>query len=281
MIIPIEQNLDYVGVDRLTVYNSLSIQDQVKKDCLALSSVLRSNNPIYADFMAAVKAASEYQYGGGVDFNYAYDIDLKVIRELGGSAYFPELDIVITIKDVAEPPPHPYSKIKTAKDAMVPRENLQEGAYVSSIMLVDNAGLIGKKWMKLYGKPVALMPVKMPRLGDGVYFYTDPEEGEVEGEVLYITPDDFTNKGIFHSLEDLEDRDRKAEVARLELLAATEKSKTKILENNIAREKSVRDDFYDTRSNGRKESSEVLKFIPTVIVGLGAMLMALKSFKIF
>ncbi len=37
--------------------------------------------------------------------------------------------------------------------------------------------------------------------------------------------------------------------------------------------------FYEDRSYDRKDSHEVLKFLPSIIVGIGAIFMALRTFK--
>lgn len=276
IVAPIEKNLNYSGINKLTVYSSLTIQESVKNDCRALSSVVKNNDRLIRDFNESVDEGTRYNLGGGIDFYYALDIDLSVLESLGGCAYFPELDCVITIKGMAEPQPHPYSEFEIAKRALLQDDSVRGGAVYQSVLLVDNEGNYGKKWMKFGDKVAAIAPVKITGLRDGVYVYMSHS-----GETLRLEAEDFITFGIFHTIKDLEDFDRKNETAKLELNAAAEKAKVKVIENKLATDKAVREDHFDRRSTERKEGSEVLKMIPAVIVGLGAIFMALKTFKLF
>jgi hypothetical protein len=76
---------------------------------------------------------------------------------------------------------------------------------------------------------------------------------------------------------ELEMADKNKEIERLKVQAEHDKFDLERLKNRDELERQRMKDFYDDRAYSRKDSSEALKMIPALIVGLGAIAMAIKA----
>lgn len=260
---------------------------------------------------------------GGLELTIDYSISIPELRSYGGTVYFHEVDLLISVLDQEDAPEHPYSAL--GMTAAIPVDHRQpNGRFGFSMEIVDNLGQAGDRYINIGGKVFKIAAKADPRRMDGAYVSWnmgvsgrldipqekakryDMSDADVEFK-LFRTYAEAANFGDLDTgrKEELAQLEHNNAVAKLELLnvKAAGEQKALRLESEL-KEATVRydalkadrdeilsklkhkqtleelqlKDHYDRKSYVRKDGSEVLKVLPAVIVGIGAVFMALRSF---
>jgi len=198
---------------------------------------------------------------------------MEELEKIGGEAYYPELDLVITIKGMKTPMMHPGCRDEEAKRMFGNLHSPDDFTVSCSILIVNNKGLIGKRYTRLNGVDVEVIPTKNENLKCGAYMWVGSNKDK---EMIHVLPADFKDVGLHVSMEDLLNADK--ELAKIEAENTRLKMEAKREETELALKKARREDYFDERSSTRKDSSESVKFLPAIIVGIGAIFMAFKSY---
>ena len=270
----------------------------------------------------------------GVKITLEYPLSLMELKKYGGSVYYGELDLVVSLDPPTTVIPHPYSE--RGRRANIATAVMPEGStdmFGYSVFVVDNHGQYGPRYLNIGGKVYRVSPVRDPIQNDGIYITSSrPVDGDLfepgvevlhysfegaeESVGLYKTFDEALNLGDLntarketlakmeqdnlvlqrdlnltkskHAAEQAEqDRRMKDMVAfhEREKFEMTQKQaeieaaakKRELLEEQRRAEMK---DYYEKRSLERKDSSEVVKVLPAIIVGIGAAVaVLLKIFK--
>jgi len=285
---------------------------------------------------------------GGLRIGLSYSMTLNELKELGGSGYNKMLDILISLEDSDDAPPHPYSQIgeySTIEDAVSTTNPYR--IKNNAILIVDNDCTYGVRYYSFLNEIQKVFPFKMARMKNGIYLIPDGGS-DVEENKLNITSDNvvyypFSDEvdlklGLFRSRENalnsktdaaavmelesaelrhqqlLSELTKKAEISnnqhrqkllementehelRQKAAVADSLHKQKLLEletkdillkeelnaakillqQKVKGEKTK--DRYEERSYKRKDESEILKIMPTVIMGIAGAFMAFKAF---
>ncbi len=254
-----------------------------------------------------------------------YPVDLEVLRQHGGTVYYSELDMVVSLESAFTVSEHPYSQagrdVAFANSLPIPVDGLD---FSYAISIVDSTHQIGPRYLNMVGSVYKVTPKVDHTRKDGVYvmsthevvgsikqdgwwvrrfgfenleatlgLYASSEEAmvhgdavtaekmrlaEVEKEIVQLKAererDLLTQKKemdvVLHKAEqekvEAEDRRRKAEEAQRK---AEEESERRRLQLR---------DLMEERSQIRKDGGETLKFLPNLVIGIGAIMLALGKF---
>lgn len=250
-----------------------------------------------------------------------YKLTLEQLRSFGGSVYYHELDIVLSLARPELMPAHPYSE-EGRRSQTVAGAPVSAGgaAFGYSVEIVDNMGRHGGRFLNISGTVYKVNASKDHTRRDGVYVLSNyAANGEISPDgvnVLHYSFEEAEEKlGFYRSFEEalhLGDLNaaRKERLAQLEHEIALEKGETQrvkfqhdrdmavvnkelqtlqaerdrlitrnqILEQDMSLERQRWKDFFDQRSYQRKDTGEALKILPTILMGIGTLLMAIKAF---
>lgn len=158
-----------------------------------------------------------------------YPITLDQIRKAGGTIYYHELDLLLSLSDPEFAMPHPYSedgrKLSMVVDAPV---DLNEASFGYCIEIIDNAGMIGERYLNINSDIYKVVPKLDPSRRDGVYVIThravdNATEVGNQTEVQHFASDEqgFESLGLYRTFTDATHLgdvsvSRKEELARLE-----------------------------------------------------------------
>jgi hypothetical protein len=261
----------------------------------------------------------------GAQITLDYPISIAKLNELGGTIYYHELDCIISLRSIADSPPHPYSedgRDLTIVDAT--SSQLSSLGFGYSVELVDNNQEYGDRYLNIGRKVFPIRAIKDPTRRPGIYVVSNHSvKGAVgqEGRTVRRYPFEEAEEqlGIFKTAElaasygdipmankqELLEKEHLLAKLRLESQEQAYNHKQEIAardrENailqmerdvNARRIEEVRDsaehamkmerermkDFFDRRMYDRKDSHEIMKWIPSILVGLGSIFMALKAF---
>ena len=231
------------------------------------------------------------------------------LQQIGGSCYLHDVDLVVSCLSFRNCPDHPQSE-EGIKKQLTAQADISSGFYYA-IEAVDNLGKYGNRYVYVNNNVYRLVPVKDANRRDGIYVTSDTPvtsdteisqkqtkryDFSMESELgIYKTPDEAFNFGdnetkrkqelqcLEHSIQLLK-REHQAEAVKFEQEMAAEKHKAALLKMQLDDEARRADlavsklkDYYDERSYRRKDESEGWKMLPTVIMGLGALFMGIRS----
>jgi hypothetical protein len=304
-----------LSIPSLVEINAQRLLSVVQERCSAELGLLQASlRPKFERFETLI---------GGHDLVIDYSISIPEIKRYGGTVYFHEVDLLISLMDQDEAPDHPFSE--EGMNSTVASDHLQPNTrFGFTIEIIDNLGKEGDRYINISGKVFKIVAKSDPRKMDGAYVSWnagvsgrldipeakakryDMSDADVEFK-LFRTYAEAMNFGDLSQA-------RKEELAQLEhdnlaLKASLMKEKAVIEQKNLRLEadlkevtqrydaiKTERDmlldkethyqkleelklkDHYERRSYDRKDGSEVLKVLPAVVVGLGAVFMAVKTF---
>lgn len=299
------------------------IRDRNKTEIQSVLSAL--DNEITPELKAFRDAYSlQIQHNnayGTITLIVDYTVDIIKLKRLGGTVYFQELDIVVSINDIMSCQPHPESK--EGRDLQLLNAEDVSGDFIYKITLVDNLNKYGPRYISICNKIYRINTCQDSGKRDGIYITTnkavgvDTIENDDDKAVNYF-PIDSEELEIFKSYEEaltLGDSltNRKQKLVEMELLTLEqkrelqdlkhqnellliEKNKEKLIleeererhkyileqmqrenEARIESERAKQKDYYENRSYNRKEQSEILKWAPTIIASVAAIIAAVAS----
>ncbi len=262
-------------------------------------------------------AFSCYQTQGpqfrGIKFCVEYPIGQGVLDDYGGSIYFKEIDTVIALGDRGECPDHPFSYeaemlgTSVAMSMEQPKYGLNIDIYIN-----DPRSKYGERYVNVFGKVYCVRTVKLQDRREGIYLskvvngkahnvFFAFDEAEKEISLFRVEDEALTNGHVEivlkRNLAELEQNNLilKKQLEEIKLSNQIQQQEFDEREMKLDREmkewqaKKDKEDldrkieydrmkeFYERRSYERKDRSEALKYIPTLIVGLGALFVGLKN----
>ncbi len=254
-----------------------------------------------------------------------YSLTLLELKNYGGTVYYGELDLVVSLNPPETVIPHPHSERgRRASIATISASDKDPKAFGYSILTVDNFSQYGPRFINIGGNVYRVNPVQDFAHKDGVYLTSDrPVNGDLfmpivenvhysfeaaeEALGLYKTHEEaetlgdlgtarkevlakleqanlVMSKDLAHlkqrqSIEQAEaDRQRQEmeaahnrEKLTLQETLATKEAAWKEQEIQAEKRKAELKEFYENRSLARKDSSEVIKVIPAIILGIGTI----------
>lgn len=118
-------------------------------------------------------------------FRVEYRITYDELLATGGVVYLADLDIVVgTIGKITHP--HPYTREQNLRRTSqklldAAREEADSANFIFIAKLIDNANVMGKKWIRVGKDQICVEPIQDPSQSDGVYVvYTKPTRGSNE-----------------------------------------------------------------------------------------------------
>lgn len=260
----------------------------------------------------------EYLKNQRTDFNgmvseltLEYPIPIETILTNGGRIYLEDIDIVLGLSEFGKSLVHPFGQKGRILRTFVPKENGSQTGLSIEYEFVENSGKIDRLFVRSGTRVHQLIAVKDPTREEGVYI----RNSETYNDVTFVTiSDDLMEFGIYKTFADaselgdqLIERKHKSELLRLENSLKEKNIEITAMKAQFDREKfdierrhqeQLRDieiqqkkreledlerknrvkDYYEERSYERKDSSEWLKAIPTIITGIAGVFLAFKAF---
>lgn len=304
-------------VIRVEITITHEVYDSVQLYLLAVNDSASPELKLLRDAFTQQNQSNSYR---GATLILEYPIDLETLRNYGGTVYYSELDLLVSMLPSAQVPAHPYSAEGRNQHLISSESVLNEAiGFGYSISIVDNAGQYGDRYFNIAGKIYRIPASKDPTRRDGIYVASPlPVQGEMgmrDPKVRYY-PFELaeTELGLYRTVEEAKTlgdptTSRREALAKLEhdlaaasrtnqLLRTEQEAENLRVSREIARleaENQKRDkelevlkaerteatlrakDYYETRSYDRKDQSEAVKFIPAIIIGIGAIALALRS----
>lgn len=249
-----------------------------------------------------------------------YPLTLEQLQTYGGSVYFSELDIVLSLFSPEEMPAHPYSE-EGRKSQIIAGSPVDHGGvgFGYAVEIVDNHARYGDRYLNIGGSVYKVKTKKDFERRDGVYIISNyAANGQLgKGGVrvtycafekaqedlgLYKSYDEALHLGDISQARKQELLTMEHEVARMKIEGQQQKqvherelltmstelkriegensrleARTKLLEHDLSLERQRLKDYFDQKSYQRKDTSEVLRILPTILLGIGALLMGIKS----
>lgn len=306
----------------LLMRTEIIVTPQVKFDIQRLLSAVDDNSTAELKSMRdAFKLQVKGNFHGGATLVLDYPLTLDKLREFGGTVYYSELDCVVSLLQLEDVPPHPYSEAGRRSQTITdsPIDHGRAG-FGYAVEIVDNAGKYGERYLNISGTVYKVSPMKDWERRDGIYIVSNyAARGELGPDGLNVTHYPFelaeADLGLYRSFDEakhlgdistgrkehLASLEHQLTIAKAELQRAKVEHDTDMVERNrelqrleaeTVRLKGDRDrlehehtlerarlkDYYESRAHFRKDHSEAIKILPSIIVGIGAIFMAIKTF---
>lgn len=260
---------------------------------------------------AAVKNIEESPVSGNKTFSLDYTIRRDDIVSQGGVLYLADLDIVVSVHKDEWKALHPYSDASTRYQLIEAESNVNNSErFGYSVYIVSNNGSVNSKYINLGGSVYRVPSITNQSLRDGVYvcssgpvqnsakdpipmslhytfdeawenlrLFDTPEEAEKLGDILVEREKELKELQLqYKELEHMQKMDKlqfeqdmeekRREYERLSMERQRE-------EAHVEHERTMRamrdKEYYDTRSAARKDSSEVVKYIPVILTSMFAI----------
>ncbi len=100
-------------------------------------------------------------------FSYQLGISREDLENAGGVAYLNDVDLVVGFEQHRDAALHPFSppgQRQRLSDVLDPQQGMQQ-----RIVLIDNSGIIGPRWVNTGYGTYEIAPIADPQLRDGVY----------------------------------------------------------------------------------------------------------------
>lgn len=236
-----------------------------------------------------------------------YPLTVEQLREYGGSIYYHELDVVVSLELFENVPPHPATEEGKNVHLTNTEEKEEESGFLYAVDVVDNLAVFGERFLNINGKAYKVKPKIDLNRRNGIYITSNRPSSNARTdnnkEVSYFLLEKAEELGLYRTMEEaMANGDlataRKQQLVELEHQLAVEKRKFQQLEQQHRLETAEKErelkklegdlkgadlrlqqmkDYYESRSFERKDQSETIKFLPTVLVGLGALFAFIKS----
>lgn len=268
---------------------------------------------VFRNAFSCIRPSDEAQFRG-INFLVEYPASLHLLEDYGGSVYFKEIDTVISLGDYGECPDHPFSyeAEMSGTTTLVSEDEPVYGLNID-ICINDPYNKYGERYVNVFGKVYCVRTVKRYDRREGIYLnktingkthniFIAFEDAEKEINLYRVEDDALTNGHVEIVLKrNLAELEHNNLVLKKELEAnklainvqqqdydarkmELDKEKTEWqarkdredLERKTEYERMK--DHYDRRSYERKDQTEILKYLPTIMVGLGSIFLAIKTF---
>ena len=296
---------------RLVVRLEITIDGLIRED--VISNLIESSfNQEDTLFFIKTKILQDLESSWHTTTRVSVDfaIQLEQLTSLGGSCYLHDVDLVVSTSCSRKCPDHPSSQ-EGIKNNITSRAESFNGFYYA-VEVVDNLGKYGNRYLYVNNNVYRIVPVKDTNRRDGIYVTSDtPVQGEIQETQketkhyalsmgvelgLYKTPDEAFNFGDNETKrkQELQDKEHSIQLLKREHQAVAlkfeqeinaEKHRSSLLEMQLKDEARRADiaaaklkDHFDERSYRRKDESEGWKLLPTVIMGIAALFMGIKTF---
>jgi len=248
--------------------------------------------------------SGEYKTTSNRVLRVTYKISRQTI-ERHKALYIPELDILVSLYQTNDSMIHPYSDLGDRYKLIESDINLRSTkSFGYSMYIVSNDGDYGDRYINLGGKVFKVPSTVNHSLQNGVYvcssgdvvgkhsnptplseFYTfeqaeeqltlyqSTEEARIHGDLL--GSQEYDRKQQAADLEDLKIQAKKKQLEHEERILAKkrEQEETELIRQEVLaqqqHERAMRaiadKDYYESRQHARKDSSELIKYIPVVI----------------
>lgn len=249
-----------------------------------------------------------------------YPITLEALEAAGGTVYYSDLDILVSLLDPASMPPHPHSE-EGRRAKVFAGSPLEHGGvgFGYAIEIVDNHNRYGRRFLNINGDVYPVQPKIDWERRDGVYVISnflpggsgglEPKARQIkfcsfeqaqETLGLYRTYEEAMHLGDLsqarkaelltmehevsvarQELKQMQTEAEKADVTRKEELAKLEgdnerlKARNQLLERDMEIERQKNKDYYEQKSQNRKDTSETVKILPTIILGITTIIATL------
>lgn len=300
----------------------ICIGPEVKVDADRLFSAMNAQS---SSELRAIREAYEIEVKvnsyRGATIVLDYPLTLEQLQSYGGSVYFSELDIVVSLLPVEEMPAHPYSEEGRTHQTVAGSPVDHGGVgFGYAVEIIDNYERFGTRYLNIGGAVYPVRPKKDVERRDGVYIISnyaangtltkegvkvsfcsfDKAEEELglyksfdealhlgniaqahKREMLTMEHDLAKGKVELQNLKNLHDREMLTatqELKRIEQENARLDARNKLLENDLSLERQRIKDYYEQKSYQRKDTSEALKILPTLLMGLTTLMVAIKTF---
>ena len=244
------------------------------------------------------------------------------LEALGGTIYYEQLDLIVSLNHISNAPVHPYSQ-----EGILDRLNKETetiDGFNLTIEIVDNQNKFGPRYINIGSKTYKIKTIKNSERLDGVYVVgnnniTNDNMLDIIESKFFPMEDAETVLGLARTYEEANNLinnivdQRKQYISELEYnetmqkieaqntrhtqeLIELERQKevqvlTREREKHSEELKQIREKFdhelkmsreqvkdhFENRSYVRKDESEMLKMLPAVIIGIGAVVMAVKA----
>jgi hypothetical protein len=249
-----------------------------------------------------------------------YPLTLEQLQTYGGTIYFSELDIVVSLLPLEEMPAHPCSE-EGRKSQIIAGSPVDHGGvgFGYAVEIVDNHARYGDRFLNIGGNVYKVKTKKDLERRDGVYIISNYAASGQLGKAgvrvtfcafdkaqedlgLYKTYDEALHLGDLSTARKTELLTMEHELVKNKQEAAAEKTRyereilaaqhevkrmeqentrlaarTQMLEHDLGLERQRLKDYFDAKAYQRKDSSEALKILPSIILGIGALVVALRS----
>lgn len=234
-----------------------------------------------------------------------YDIPYSGLTKFSNSVYVPDIDILIHIGDGNIIPRHPYS-LQSQMNQYTNHEvtELENNSFRFAIDIIDNNDKLSPKYLSIAGSIAKITPRKDKNLLDGIYVLNTA----VSDEVTYYSYAHFTDLGLFNTEEEATSKGNielanKVKLKKLE--SDLEESKMSFTQMKLKQESEIAKlthqynlqiqaakdsqskaeaeltkikNQYDYNTYVRKDAQDNAKQIPTIILGVITLTLAISKF---
>jgi hypothetical protein len=258
-------------------------------------------------------------FGKPISFSLDYTVSRDDVVSEDGNLYLSDLDIVISVLNNNAPVVHPYSySLNRFKLMEAETEVNHKNRFGYSIYIVSNHGMVNDKYINIGGTVYRVPAIEDKTLRDGVYLCSDaPVKNKASNPmpqyVEYTFEEAKEKLKLYDSAEEadklgdqLAEREKEIKelqvkyrelehdlkIERMEFEREIEEKKREYEKLAMDRQESqaridyerniraMRDkEFYESRSLARKDSSEIVKFVPTIVTGTIALAVLLFKYK--
>lgn len=285
--------------------------EKVKNNTELLLDRLRSLDKTLEILKASFSANVIKRIHGGIDFIVEYSIPIHVLESLGETVYFSEIDLIVSCDNEIACPNHPFwihGNVNERRTVDVRSAK----SFGVEIFVNDPFQEYGTRFVNILGKVHRITPEcnRRTRRGVEVRRYVNGNWGSLFYEfdiadkevMLFRTEDEALFNGNIDNIvkrelaeyernnlmlkRELEASKARLSIREMEYSELKQKSDERRLEMDALRaeqeharalERDRIKDSFESKSYLRKDTSESLKFIPTLVVGLGALFLGIKN----
>lgn len=216
------------------------------------------------------------KFNSEIYIDYTYDVsEFEKFASHRTFKYIAEVDAIITPEEGSGYVHHPFSNRSIIDSIIYETEHHLGWRY--NIAIVDNEEKYGPRYFWLNGEVVRITPFADPRRKTGVYIQSCLAN-DVETEKYHsMSVEEAEEKLILFKTSDEADTNgnptlkHQKEIEILKRDSEKMKQENAVLQEELNKRKSVRQDYYESRSYERKDTSEIMKFVPSVIAGVVAI----------
>lgn len=295
---------------RFIVRLEITLKDHVRDDVISglIETNFSNENPLFF-IKSRISHDLTNVWHKSTIISLDFDILPEQLNDIGGSCYLHDVDLVISNLAFRDCPDHPHSEEGIKKQ--VTQAAITATGFNYAVDIVDNIGKYGERYIYVQNNVYRITPVKDTNRRDGIYITTkNPVDNTLSVDSyktahyalsmcdelgLHKTPEEAFSFGDNetsrkqqlleqeHNLQLLK-REQQAINLKHEQEIAAEKHHSALLEVQLKNESRRADvaatklkDFYEEKSYRRKDESEGWKMLPTVMMGIGALFMGLKT----